>query len=232
MGRIAAAKHKQHVHSREGAILNAALQVFAEGGFAEATMDQVAAAAQLSKAALYLYFPSKDALLQTLLQRYSLLPELPAMLAALGDTPPAEGIPRLVREIWRLLKERQELARVLVREIQSNPQRAKLFEEQVGVPIYHLFAAYLEGWMGRGVLRPQHPIAAAQCLFGMLWFLLLTQEMIGGKDFYPLSDEIVVETVSRMFLAGAQAANAGSSGGEACAKPPRRARSSSRTVFQ
>ena len=56
-------------------------------------MEQVAAAADLSKAALYLYFPSKDSLLQNLLKQYSLLPELPEMVAALGETPPAIGIP-------------------------------------------------------------------------------------------------------------------------------------------
>jgi hypothetical protein len=36
----------------------------------------------------------------------------------------------------------------------------------------------------------------------MLWFSLLTQEGMGGKDLHPLSDETVVITVARMFLDG------------------------------
>jgi AcrR family transcriptional regulator len=203
VARVAAAKHEEYAQARRDTILNAALRVFAQAGFAEAKMDQVAASADLSKAALYLYFPSKDALLQSLLKRYTLLPELPGMVASLGDTPPALGIPTLIAGAWRRLRERKELARVIVREIQSNPERAKLFSQQVGVPAYHSLAGYLSHWMKRGVLRRQHALAAAQCLFGMLWFFLLTQELMGGKDLHPLSDKTVVTTVSRMFLDGA-----------------------------
>ena len=203
MTRVAASKHDEHAQARRDTILNAALRVFSQTGFAEAKMDQVAAAADLSKAALYLYFPSKDSLLQNLLNQYSLLPELPAMVASLRDTPPALGIRRLIAEAWRRLRERKELARVIVREIQSNPERAKLFSEQVGLPAYQAVAGYLDHWMKRGLLRRQDALAAAQCLLGMLWFFLLTQELMGGKELHPLSDETVVTTVARMFLNGA-----------------------------
>jgi AcrR family transcriptional regulator len=194
--------HEECAEERPDTIVNAASRVFAQSGFGEAKMDQIAAAADLSKAALYLDFPSRDALLQSLLKRYTLLPELPAMMAALGDTPPALGLPTLIAEIWRLLRERKELARVIVREIQSNPERAKLFAERVGLSASQALADYLDRWMKRGVLRRQHALVATQCLFGMLWVFLLTQELGGGKDLYPLSDETVVITVTRIFLDG------------------------------
>jgi AcrR family transcriptional regulator len=203
MARISAAKHEEYAQARRETILNAALRVFAQEGFAEAKMDQVAAAADLSKAALYLYFPSKDSLLQNLLNQYALLPELPGMVTSLRDTPPALGIPRLIAEAWRRLRERKELARVIVREIQSHPGRAKLFSEQVGLPAYQSVAGYLDHWMKRGELRRQNAFVAAQCLLGMLWFFLLTQELMGGKELHPLSDETVVTTVARIFLDGA-----------------------------
>lgn len=189
---------------RRDIILNAAQSVFAQSGFAEATMDQVAAAADLSKAALYLYFPSKDALLYSLLERYPLLPELPEMMASLGDTPPALGIPTLIAEIWRLLRQRKELARVISHGIQGNAERGKLFAEQIGLPSHLSLAGYLERWMNRGVLRRQDALAAAQCLIGMLCsFLLTPEELIGAKDLYAVSDETVVTTVAQMFLDGA-----------------------------
>jgi AcrR family transcriptional regulator len=203
MGRVAAADHERYALARRESILSAALRVFAHSGFPEARMEEVAAAAGLSKAALYLYFPSKDALLRSLLKRYTLLPELPAMVAALGDTPPAAGIPTLIAQIWWLLRERKELARIIVQEIQSKPERARLLAEQVGLPNAQSLAAYLERWMKRGALRRQHSLAAAQCLFGMLWFFFLTQELAGGRELYPLSDQTVVDTVTKMFLEGA-----------------------------
>jgi AcrR family transcriptional regulator len=202
VGRVAAARHEEYAQERRDTILNAALRVFAQTGFAEAKMEEVAAAANLSKAALYLYFPSKEALLRSLLERYTLLPELPARLAALRDIPPTVAIPNLVGEIWQRLRERKELARVIVREIQSNPERAKLLTEQAGMPVFQSLAGYLEHWMKRGVLKSQHAFATAQCLFGMLWFFLLNQELSGGKQLYPLSDETIVNTVARTFLDG------------------------------
>jgi len=51
-------------------ILQAARAVFARRGFAEARMEDIAGAAGLSKAALYLYFPGKDDLIAALLEQY------------------------------------------------------------------------------------------------------------------------------------------------------------------
>lgn len=45
---------------REQAILRAARKVFTQKGFENATMQEIARRARLSKAALYLYFPSKE----------------------------------------------------------------------------------------------------------------------------------------------------------------------------
>jgi AcrR family transcriptional regulator len=203
MSRVAAAKHDEYAQGRRELILDAALQVFANASFADAKMDGVAAIAGLSKGALYLYFPTKEALLQSLIKRYELLPELPDMVDSIRELPPSAGIPSLISRMWPLLCERKALAQVIVREIHSNPARAKLFSEQVGLRAYHALATYLGRWMKRGELRRQDALATAQCLFGMLWFFLTTQELMGGKELHPLSDETIISTVARMFLEGA-----------------------------
>src|SRR5260370_37114917 len=96
--------HEECAQERRDTILNAALRVFAQSGFVEAKMDQIAAPADLSKAGLCLYFPSKDALLHSLLERYPLLPELPGTIGSPGGTPPARAIPTLIAAIWPLLR--------------------------------------------------------------------------------------------------------------------------------
>src|SRR5260370_33727847 len=108
--RITAVKREEYAPARRDTSLNAAMRVFAQSDFAEAKMDQIAAAADLSKASLYLYFPSKHALLHSGLERYALLPDLPTMIASLGDTPPALGIPTLIAEVWHLSRHRRALA--------------------------------------------------------------------------------------------------------------------------
>ncbi|HAL49289.1 MAG TPA: hypothetical protein DCP37_16185 [Dehalococcoidia bacterium] len=50
-------------------ILDAAMVVFAQASFQEASMDEIAREAGLSKGAIYLYFNSKDALIGSILDR-------------------------------------------------------------------------------------------------------------------------------------------------------------------
>ncbi|GBD94451.1 fatty acid metabolism regulator protein [bacterium BMS3Abin05] len=54
--------------AREQLILDAALQVFSEKGFNQATMDDVAQIAELGKGTLYYYFKSKDEIFLHLLE--------------------------------------------------------------------------------------------------------------------------------------------------------------------
>ncbi len=54
--------------ARRNLILNAAIRVFAEKGFHQATMDDVAEQAELGKGTLYYYFHSKDEILLQLLE--------------------------------------------------------------------------------------------------------------------------------------------------------------------
>ena len=91
MPRIAVDKREEYAEGRREQILNAALQVFSNRGFAETTMDEIAAASGLGKGTLYCYFPSKEVLLEKLVARYVLLPEVPELVAAIQESPPAVG---------------------------------------------------------------------------------------------------------------------------------------------
>lgn len=67
---------------RRSDIIQAAAQVFNTTGLHQARMDDVAAAAGISKGTIYLYFPSKDSLIEALLHR--LFEPLDAALASLA----------------------------------------------------------------------------------------------------------------------------------------------------
>jgi AcrR family transcriptional regulator len=203
MPRVAAAKHDEYAEARRDQILEAALHLFSRKGFAESSVDEIAAEAGLGKATLYLYFPSKEILLQKLVDRFRLAPDLADLIDSIRDLPPARGIPTLVEGIWRQIKENKEVAHVLVREVFSNPERARLYTEQVRLPGRNLLGAYFETWMKRGKIKRGNAEAMAQCLFGMLWYFLQSQELMGGKELAPVSDETICSTVTRIFLTGA-----------------------------
>src|SRR5690349_12817469 len=68
-------------------LLGAALRVFAERGYGQAGVDEVAAAAGYSKGALYWHFSSKEDLLLALIEERIDAP-LREMVALLGSAPP------------------------------------------------------------------------------------------------------------------------------------------------
>lgn len=58
----------QERRQREQLIIDAALRVFSEKGIKEATIDDIAAAAELGKGTIYYYFPSKEAILEEVIE--------------------------------------------------------------------------------------------------------------------------------------------------------------------
>ena len=56
---------------REQQMLDAAVKVFSENGYREASMDSIAAEAEISKPMLYLYYGSKDELFSACIERES-----------------------------------------------------------------------------------------------------------------------------------------------------------------
>ena len=61
--------HRRQPEARPEQILEAALTVFGEQGFAAARVEEIARRAGLSKGTLYLYFPSKEAMLNALIEQ-------------------------------------------------------------------------------------------------------------------------------------------------------------------
>lgn len=99
-----------------GAILEAALQVFAARGFGGATVDQIAAEAGLSKPNLLYYFPSKEAIYAALVER-----QLDTWLDPLRALD-AHGEP--VEEILDYVRRKLEMAR-------DYPRESRLFANEI-----------------------------------------------------------------------------------------------------
>ena len=76
---------------REEAILLATLQLLAESGYDQLTIDAVAARARCSKATIYRRWPGKAALVVTAVRRYAGPPELSALVWC--PKPVHQGVP-------------------------------------------------------------------------------------------------------------------------------------------
>src|SRR4051794_10701515 len=90
---------KRRKEARPAEILAAALDCFAERGFAATRVEDVAARAGVTKGTVYLYFQTKEDLFKALV-RQQLLPNIERLEAvAAADTPAAVLLEQLVA-VW------------------------------------------------------------------------------------------------------------------------------------
>ena len=153
--------------ARPAEILAAALDLFAEKGFSATRMEDVASRAGLSKAAIYLYFKDKMALLTALVQDMA-----SANLAVAGGIVAAHQGPvaPLLRQIMLFMAERlhetrfPDLVKVIISESRAHPDIGKLYLDAVirqGLP---MFETLLRRGMEQGEFRSADPAFAAKSL--------------------------------------------------------------------
>lgn len=172
--------------ARREAILAAAKEVFEEVGFAQATMDEIAARVGGSKATLYRYFDSKELLFVELVERsasehdmavFELLhcktespvAEVNAVLALLDpDEDVATTLQQFGERVLRSFHTPQKLhARRMVIAAANDPKIGKAFYENGPLKGMKHLQRYFEGVMRAGQLRQSDPWVAT-CQFRAL----------------------------------------------------------------
>jgi AcrR family transcriptional regulator len=202
VARLAAEQRDALGETRRTQIVEAAARLWLRDGFDATSVESIARAAGLAKGTVYLYFPSKEALLDEAVRRYSLVPAFEALGRELAGVPLEEAVPRIARELWRRLREHTPLVRLMLRELPQRPDTARAFFEKVVLPANRLFAASLDAGIAAGAVRPLDTLVAARAFVGMLMIFLLTQELYGGRAIAPLRDDSITDTVADVFLRG------------------------------
>ena len=97
-------KWRRRKEARPGEIVDAALEVFAEKGFAAAKLDDIASRAGISKATLYLYFETKEEIFRAVARAAvsSLLQAFEGQAEGF-DVPFVELAPRILSRAARMM---------------------------------------------------------------------------------------------------------------------------------
>jgi TetR/AcrR family transcriptional regulator, transcriptional repressor of aconitase len=98
---------REHSASQRKVILNAAIRCFATKGFHRTTMRDVVRESGMSAGALYLYFRSKNELIEAIADSRHLRERIWITSALQQDDPPA-GLQALLQSFARVLKDREE----------------------------------------------------------------------------------------------------------------------------
>jgi AcrR family transcriptional regulator len=178
--------------ARPAEIVSAALEVFAERGFAAARLDEVAARAGISKGTLYLYFPSKEDLFKAVV-REAVLPRIAWVedIAAHWDGPAPALLERILVGIGSGLANTPAgiVPKLVIAEAGNFPDLARFYFDEVIRRGLALLERVLARGMERGEFRPMDPEHAARVIVAPNVVLALWRSTFERFDGKPLDVE-------------------------------------------
>ncbi len=202
MPRIAAKDREAFVEGRREEILEAAIRLWGRHGYDGTSMAAIAREVGLTKGTLYLYFPGKLALLDEVLRRYSLRPDVEALLAAWKEQPLEVVVRTLVRSLWAALEERRHLVGLLLRELPGQLDKADHFVSEVLVPVNRLLAEFLEAKLPAERAKRLHTWVAGRSLVTLVVSFWASQELLGAERHVAIPVEEATDTLAELFLHG------------------------------
>ena len=190
--------------ARPGEIIEAALRLFADRGFAATKLEDVAAAAGIGKGTIYLYFPTKEDLFRSVV-RQAVLPNLEAV-AALTQAPdlPAADMLRAIAERFLLLLDTDLTAipKLVVAESGNFPALSQFYAEEVVLKGMALIRGILARGIQRGEFRPIDLDGALPLFSAPLLLLLLWKHSLGRHTDIQFNPRLVVATHLDILLRG------------------------------
>jgi AcrR family transcriptional regulator len=183
-------------------ILAEAERLFAAGGYDGVSMREIAEACGVTKANIYYYFRDKESLYLEILQA-----DMEALVSALDRATQVDGscrerIARLARAYWTLMREKDNLIRLTLRQFGGLEKELQglvfRYQDEIVRPVEGVLADGVRS----GELRPLNTRLAATSLLGMLSIYVAGRLLQLPLD-QPL-DQAVTQTVD-LFFDGAAA---------------------------
>jgi TetR/AcrR family transcriptional regulator, cholesterol catabolism regulator len=184
-------RRAQQAENRRDQLIDIALHVFAEKGWHATSIPDLAQAAGIAQGLMYHYFRNKEELLQAVIERYSFLPDLQAILAVSDDRPASVVLPEFAQTFVTLLQQNRDLVQIFFQEAQTYPeiaqQRDALIERGVT-----LLTEYVSARIASGELRSHEPSLSVR----MLLYTIFMSQIIH------VSGEVDVSAVVQLLLQG------------------------------
>ena len=151
------APRQRRKEARPQELLDAALHVFVEKGFAATRTEDVAARAGVAKGTLYLYYPSKEDLLKAVVRaNLSALIAEGSRIAGEFHGSTHELLALLMQTWWQRIGDTPAsgIFKIILTEMGNFPDFAQFYLHEVMEPGRQLFTRVLERGIASGELRP------------------------------------------------------------------------------
>jgi AcrR family transcriptional regulator len=204
-GDEAHAKRERRKEARPGELLDAALDLFVEKGFAATRAEEVAARAGVSKGTLFLYFPSKEELFKAVVREniagrfgeWNL--EFDAFEGSSAD---------LVRYCFKVWWERigatraSGITKLIISEARNFPDIADFYYREVVQPGEALLRRILQRGVDSGEFHIDDPEYAIYTIVAPMIYLIMMKHSLGACMPDPIDPERYIKVQTDAILDG------------------------------
>jgi AcrR family transcriptional regulator len=217
------AHRKRRKDARPQELLDAALALFVEKGFAATRSEEVAQRAGVSKGTLYLYFPSKEELLKAVIKQ-SLSARIAegAQLAAQHRGSATELLQVLLAQWWCQLYDSPAAGvfKLVVTEARTFPDIAEFYAREVVDPAEQLLYGIVRAGIAQGEFRPVDVNNAVHSLILPLVMVCLHRHSLGACPVeWHLDGHAFIHQHIQLLLQGLSTPGGASAAGAAAAPP-------------
>ena len=169
--------------ARPQELLDAALDLFVEKGFAATRSEEVAARAGASKGTLYLYYPSKEELLKEVI-RHNVVNEIAEGVEIIrsfeGST--SELLALILRLWWERVGETRAsgILKLMMSEVRNFPEIAQFYVDEVTMPCDRMLGELVQRGIDRGEFRAVAVADVVHALVAPLLFLVMNKHSLGA----------------------------------------------------
>ena len=190
------ARWARRKEARPAEILDAALQLFAEKGFAGTRMEDIARRAGVTKGTIYLYFENKEAMFKTLVRE-----SIGATLTGVSEN--VRNFQGSARDLLRMAlgtmahlltaSDRVVLPKIIIAESGNFPELARFYRDEIIEKGLGLMSGLIERGIAQGEFRAvpvQHAVrlCIAPVLLGAMWRTTFAQFDEAPYDYKGLID--------------------------------------------
>ena len=200
-------KRERRKLQRPSELLEAALDLFVEKGFAATRSEEVAAKAGVSKGTLFLYFPSKEELFKAVVRENVVRPVSQGAVEAANFTGNSGDLLKMLMiEWWRRYGSTKAsgISKLIISEASNFPELAAFYQEEVILPAELLVQRVLQ----RGIDRAEFKIVDLRytvlAVISPLLFLIMwkhSMALCGPKE-SPLDPEKFIAQHADLIVQG------------------------------
>ncbi|MBA3774570.1 MAG: TetR/AcrR family transcriptional regulator [Ramlibacter sp.] len=201
------AKRERRKEARPGELLDAALDLFVEKGFAATRAEEVAARAGVSKGTLFLYFPSKEELFKAVVRENisGRFQEWNEEFRTFEGT--ASDMVRYLMKVWweRVgATKASGITKLIISEARNFPDIAAFYQQEVVRPGQDLIRRMLQRGVDSGEFKVMDMDYAIFSITAPMIFLIMMKHSLGAcvPQDYPLDPERYLTAQAHNLLNG------------------------------